>query len=129
MHNAIDHLLPRVLTPEDRAVIEDILDMAAEWAAGRMRWQAVASAGTLDWNGAPSVAYARFVALRVTPRTIYDEDGNIIGGDHRWANLQALIDVLVRAEGFTVTRQGVYSSWELREHADAVERAKREQAA
>lgn len=118
MFDALDHLLPRVLTPEDRAVIEDILDMAAEWAAGRMRWQAVASAGTLDWNGAPSVAYARFVALRVTPPS-----------DPRRESLLALIDVLVRAEGFTISSQGVYSSWELREHADAVERAKREQAA
>lgn len=113
MFDAIAGLTPgagqRLLTTDERAEVDDILDAAAEWQAGRMDWRAVAGLGRLEINGAPSESYSRFVAVAMTPP-----------GDPRRAALLAFLDVLVRAEGYIATRQGTFTRHETRMHDQAV---------
>lgn len=94
------------LTPEQQDSVNDVLDAAAAWAAGQLPFYEVAAIGTIeDAHGTPSPAYSRYVA---TIRTTKD--------DPRRQNLMDLLDVLIRSQGFTVTRQGVFTKWEVREN-------------
>lgn len=105
MERALPPLAERI-TEEDMAAIEDVLDAAASWKRGEMPWQAAAAIGALrDWQGAELPSYSRHVAMRVTPAT-----------DPRRADLMDLIDVLVRSQGYTVTRAGVFTKFEIRDN-------------
>ena len=89
---------------EDRVMVEDVLDAAAAWQAGELPWTEAANiGGMLDWRGVVSQAYTRHVAYRVTPRT-----------DPRHAALDALMAVIIRAQGYRVTRQGTFEPSEIR---------------
>ena len=93
------------LTADDALAVEDVLDAAASWQRGEIPFPVAASIGALvDWRGQPSPSYSRYVALHLAGLD-----------DPRRAALRALLDVLVRAEGYVVTRQGVFSSWEIRQ--------------
>ena len=105
MQNALPPLA-ETLTFEDRVAIEDVLDAAAAWQRGEMPWHVAAAVGTLrDWRGEPLPSYSRHVAYRVTPRA-----------DARWQALDALIDVIIRAQGFMVTAHGLFTASEIRVH-------------
>jgi hypothetical protein len=98
--------LAESLSFEDRVEIEDVLDAAAAWKRGEIPWTAAAGLGRmLDWRGQPNEAYTRYVAYRVTPRS-----------DPRLADLDELIEVIIRAQGFVITRQGVFTPTEIRAH-------------
>lgn len=105
----MDRALPpleEALTFEDRVAIEDVLGAAAAWAAGELPFYEAARVGTLrDWRGVPLPSWSRHVAIRVTPST-----------DPRRRNLMGLIDVLIAAQGFQITRQGIYSPDQIRIH-------------
>lgn len=94
------------LTPEQQASVDDVLDAAAAWAAGHLPFYEAAAIGTIeDANGTPSPAYTRYVA---TIRTLSD--------DPRRKNLMDLLDVLIEAQGYVMTRQGVYTKFEIRDN-------------
>lgn len=94
------------LTPEEQASVDDVLDAAVAFATGMLPFPEAASIGTLtDWQGNESPAYSRYVAMTRTPKN-----------DPSRSDLMALIEQLVRAEGYVVTRQGVYQPWEIREN-------------
>jgi glutathione synthase/RimK-type ligase-like ATP-grasp enzyme len=92
------------LTDEDVASIEDCLDAAAAWRRGELPWQAAANVGAVrTGRGEALPSYTRHIAVRITPKS-----------DTRRADLLALIDVLVRAEGYVVTTNGVFRPEEIR---------------
>jgi len=96
----------RDLTPEEQATIEDVLDAAQAFADGDVPFYEAASIGTLtDWKGIVSPSYTRYVALVRTPKN-----------DPRTKALRQLLDTLVEAEGWVVTRQGVFGRWEIHEN-------------
>lgn len=101
---ALTHLLPgqgeRVLTPDELAAIEAVLDAAATADP-----EEAATVGALIWDGKPSPPYTRFVAVRVTPPS-----------DPRRAALRALINRLISAHGYVRTEQGTFSPADLGEH-------------
>jgi len=109
---AVRHLLPgdgrRPLSAEERVVVDDVLDAAAEWRAGRLPLEAFAAIGRLPhWDSrgrrVEGAGYARFVALLMAEPS-----------DQRRAALIAAIDALVRADTHAVvTRQGVFDRGEL----------------
>ena len=99
----------RVLTPDERAIVDDVLDAAAEWRLGRMPWQDAARVH--DHR-------ARFLATTTTDRS-----------DPRWHALQRLLDALTDATGYVRTRQGCFSRYELGERGVVVHVALRKDAA
>ena len=109
---ALASLMPdggrRQLTSDEREVIEDVLDAASEWQAGRLPWEAAAQVGTLLRGSRPSAGYSRFVAAHVTPRS-----------DPRRAALEALQDHLDRMRGLIVGERGTISRTELNDITEA----------
>lgn len=98
----------RALTPDETAEANDVLDAAAEWAAGRMPWEVAAQVGTIENNGRPSPSSTRFIAtVLVSPL------------DPRRPHLKALIDHLLVMQGLTVTEGGIYTQRDLNELHDA----------
>ena len=95
------------LTPEERADVNDVLDAAAAWAAGDLPFYEAARIGRL---GSP--AHTRYIAIRATPKE-----------DPRWRDLMALFDVLIESQGYVITRQGVFTKYDIRESNEQVERA------
>lgn len=104
----------RVLTPDERADVEDVLEAAAEWHAGRLPLPAAAAVGTYG----DSPAHARFLATTTTPRE-----------DARWHDLQAMLTALVKAQGYELTRQGCFSRYDLGSVGAVVHPAERRDAA
>lgn len=99
----------RPLNADEALAVEDALDAAAEWAAGRLPWQEAARQGAMGyrhWQGRmiESTGYGRFVALLVTPHD-----------DPRWQPLARLCDLLSRQQGYVMTTQGTFSREELGE--------------
>lgn len=99
----------RTLSPIEQDMVADTLDAAVEWKEGRMSYQDAARVA-----GEPD-QHIRFLALTSTPRD-----------DPRWQALRALIDVLIRASGFVVATQGIYTPQELGQHQAAVHSAQQE---
>lgn len=97
----------RELTDDDRGCIEDVLDAAAAWAAGAMPFYDAASIG-----GIQTPAYTRMLAVMTTPKD-----------DPRWRNLMDLLEVLIRSQGYRICRQGVFTSYDIRESNEHVARA------
>lgn len=108
----------RELSLDDQDMIVDTLDAAVEWQEGRMAWHDAARIGAIEFNGSPSAAYSRFLALTSTPKA-----------DPRWQALRALVDRLIRASGFVLTVQGTYSPQELGQHQAAVHVAQQDRRA
>lgn len=100
---ALTHLLPgageRALTPDEQAEVDAVLDAAA------MEHPNAATTGALPWDGHPSPAYTRFVAVRVTPPS-----------DPRRAALLTLINQRITRSGYIRTEQGVFTPDDLGEH-------------
>lgn len=100
---ALTHLLPgqgeRILTPDEQAQVDAVLDAAA------MEHPDADTTGSLLWDGKPSPAYTRFVAVRVTPKS-----------DPRRAALLTLINRLITESGYVRTEQGVFTPEDLGEH-------------
>ncbi len=86
----------RSLTRDEAASVEDILDAATEWQAGRLPLGELARIGSLAYGTRPSPGYSRFVAVYTTSRR-----------DPRRAALQAAIEEMVRREGWVSTGQGL----------------------
>lgn len=98
------------LTPDELDTINDVLDAAQAFADGALPFYEAAAIGTLaDWRGVVSPAYTRYVAMTRTPKN-----------DPRKGALLRLLDALVSAEGYVITRQGVYQRWEIRESDEQV---------
>ena len=92
------------LTPEESLEVDDVLDAAVEFCAGRMGISAFAAIGTLHWpgNDAPSPAHTRYVAMAFTPNT-----------DPRKDDLRRAIDKLLVHQGYHLTKHGLFTSEEL----------------
>ncbi|MGI8406035.1 MAG: hypothetical protein ACR2OE_14955 [Thermomicrobiales bacterium] len=98
----------RALTPEETADVNDALDAAADWAAGRLPWELAANVGTVENNGRPSPSFTRFIAtVLVSPL------------DPRRPHLKALIGHLLVMQGLTVTDGGIYTQRDLNELHEA----------
>lgn len=101
----------RELSPEELDSIQDCLDAAVEWDAGRLPLNAAAQVGTiLTHQGHPSRAYSRHVASLWAWRA----------KDSRWPALNRMVNVLAGAV-YVKTRAGLFSSAELHEHDRAVQ--------
>ncbi|MDQ3222113.1 MAG: hypothetical protein M3Q75_01350 [Gemmatimonadota bacterium] len=101
----------RDLSPEELDSMNDILDAAAEWAAGRLPLNAAAQVGTiLTHQGHPSRAYSRHVASLWAWRA----------KDSRWKSLNRMVNVLAAAV-YVKTSQGLFTSEQLHEHDRAVQ--------
>ncbi len=98
--DAVRHLLPgkgrRELSPDEVADVEDILDAAAEWQAGRLPLGELMRIGSLTHGTRPSPGYSRFTALYTTSKS-----------DTRRAALMAAIEELIRRDGWVSTGQGL----------------------
>ena len=94
----------RALTPDEAADVNDCLDAAAEWAAGRLPWQAAANVGTILCEGRPSSGYSRFIAFLLTPKS-----------DPRRRCLDALGTYLDTQQGLRVTPRGTFSQRDINE--------------
>lgn len=121
MERAVSHLLPERLR-EYAPDIEDVLDAAAEWQAGRLDLNTLLHLGTIPYQGRPSPRYSRFVAVATTSPS-----------DPRRAALLAAIERVASTQG-TFTHQGFFQAFELHQHDRAAEvvrlsRAPWEQAA
>ncbi len=105
--NLATHLLPgkgtRPLTCDEAAVVEDVLDAASEWQAGRLPLGELMRIGSLTHGTRPSPGYSRFTALYTTSKS-----------DTRRAALMAAIEEMVRREGWVSTGQGLDQQGELR---------------
>ena len=107
-------VITRPLTDDDRATIQDILDAASEWNAGRLPFYAFMRAGTLlgyDRNNRryESAGYARAVALVTTAPS-----------DPRRACLLRAIEELCRLQDVVRTRHGTFTRESLHEHGVTV---------
>lgn len=91
---------PRVLTPEESAEVNDVLDAAHAFANGEMPWHAAASIGDGRLRGLATVTTDRH--------------------DPRWTSLMRLLDVLIDASGHVRTNHGIYSNRQLGEYDVAV---------
>lgn len=61
---AFTDLMPkRVLDPWELQDLRDVIEAAAEWAAGRLPLGEFARIGHIEWQGRPSAAYTRYLAL------------------------------------------------------------------
>ena len=101
-------LLERERPPELHDEIEDILDAAGEWAAGRLPLTELMRLGTIENNGHPSPGYSRFSAIAMTPAS-----------DPRRDYLRKAIRLVVGAQT-VITHQGIFSRDELHQHDHAV---------
>lgn len=115
---ALTGLMPeqgrRALTPEESAEINDVLDAAAEWAAGRLPWQTAAQVGTILSDGRPSAGYSRFLArFTCSP------------SDPRRRHLIALQDYLDAAQGLQITDKGTLTQRDLNDIFDAQDMMRR----
>lgn len=103
---AFERLMPeRALDAEERGDVEAILDAAAEWDAGRLPHQEVATLGFIAYDGRPSQGYSRFVALvRADPA---DARRAALTRYFDWTLNQSWSDVVLTAAGiFTKTELG-----------------------
>lgn len=102
MRNAMPWLTR--LTAEDRQEVDDVLDAAVEWQAGRLPLIEAARVGQIVSPGtdAPSAFYSRLVARFLS-----------LGGDSRGPTMQALLEALVRFQGAQVTNFGIFDADEL----------------
>ena len=105
---AADLLPTRALTDAERDSIQDILDGAYAWSRGEMPISAVMQLGIVEYDGRPSPAYSRWVAIGKTPHS-----------DPRWQALHDMIDLVVRKQ-FIVTTQGVFTPVEITQHHHAL---------
>lgn len=107
-------VVTRDLTDDEQGAVADILDAAAEWAAGRLPLHALSEVGKLPaWNAAgrrcESAGYGRALALMSTPPS-----------DPRWPALRDAIEELVRRQEVVVTTQGVFEREDLYERGVTV---------
>lgn len=101
---------PRKLTEDELASIQDILDCAYAWSRNEMPLDAVMDLGIVLYDGHPSPAYSRWLAIGTTSRS-----------DPRWAALVQMVDHMIRHDrNFVVTRQGVYQPLEMTMHHQSV---------
>ncbi len=94
----------RALNPDEAADVNDVLDAAQDWDAGKLPWQAAANVGTILCNGRPSSGYSRFIAFLLTPKT-----------DPRRRCLDALGTHLDTQQGLRVTPRGTFSQRDINE--------------
>jgi hypothetical protein len=94
----------RALTPDEQLDVNDVLDAAQDWQAGKLPWEAAANVGTILCEGRPSSGYSRFIALLLTPKT-----------DPRRRGLEALGRHLDTQQGLRVTPRGTFSQRDINE--------------
>jgi hypothetical protein len=93
--NGFAHLLLERMTFDDHMTVDEVLDAAVEWEAGRLPTAQAAIVGTIERNGQPSAPYSRFIAIATTPKE-----------DKRWQSLYNLVTHLDQLQGAVHTRQG-----------------------
>src|SRR5690349_6206113 len=98
----------RPIPPEWAFDIEDVLDAAEAWQAGRLTLSVAATIGTIAYRDQPSPRYTRYLAIT---HTALD--------DRRRPALMAMLDRMVRAN-HTVTRQGILTADEMHLHDEAI---------
>jgi hypothetical protein len=85
----------RTLSPEDSAIVDDLLDAADAWDRGALPWYEAAKVGEMTYRGVVMPGYTRYIALTRTPDT-----------DPRKAALWRLILRLNAAAGLKEDRHG-----------------------
>jgi ABC-type nitrate/sulfonate/bicarbonate transport system substrate-binding protein len=90
-----DSLTSCTLSPEDAAIVDDLLDAAQAWADGLLPWYEAAKVGELTYRGVVMPGYTRYIAYTRTPDI-----------DPRREALGRLIERLIAASGWTTGRQG-----------------------
>lgn len=101
----------RELSPEELDSIQDCLDAAVEWDAGRMPLNTAAHVGTvLTHDGHPSRSYSRHVASLWAWRA----------KDPRWKALDRMVNVLSTAM-YVPTNQGLFTSADMHQHDRAIQ--------
>lgn len=96
MNQAFEPGRGKPLPFDQQMEVEDVLDAAAEWQAGRLPTTEAAKIGGISTPG-----YTRFKAITTTPVT-----------DPRWSALHALVSHLDDLSGGKMTRQGRFNRFE-----------------
>lgn len=88
------------LTPVDRLDVNDVLDAALEWQAGRLPLEVfVKIGGCYSPVGTdPSPGYTRYLAMTAT-----------VPSDPRRVALRQAVDAILRYQGFVLTTAGMFS--------------------
>lgn len=98
----------RPIPPEWAFDIEDVLDAAEAWQAGRLTLSVAANIGTVAYRDQPSPRYTRYLAII---HTALD--------DPRRPALMAMLERIVRAN-HTVTKQGMFTREEQHQHDQVI---------
>ena len=100
----------RIATPDEREAMEDVLDAAVEWEAGRLPFDDAIRIGTLpNARGNPSPEWSRALAFRM-----------VAGSDPRKASLYRLSENGSRMRGKVLTAFGIFDRYELQRSDDQI---------
>lgn len=105
----------RILTEDERLAIEDALDAAVDWEAGRLPFEEAIKIGTVpNARGNPSPEWTRALAFR-----------NVPASDPRKESLYKLSETGSRMAGKIETSHGWFTRQELNENEFNIRRLKK----